>query len=511
MNEMNEQLEACLASYLDDVSRYLTKQRPNPKLVPTPAAIRFWFEECEELPSWRVLTDAATRYFQKEHLRRLDPDGWNRAKLGNWFRGWGYYSSLAHGEAIDGAALYASLIADASAENWRLTTLAIIDDWGFGTERLSYTDFEIIRFEKDELLRILSADLNRIFFPGSVTNVDRLYKRWFIKVEESQKADRFHNAPIRFAAREIRKMISIPHELQYSTFSYTGLPEPIERALSVLTLWPWGSYPSELEHSGEFTEAIASRLKVPLMIQISDDPFLSPPISPPVDRLNSPLTPDLIELFGDDLEEDSFGGNVEAFDEFIDLQQMRILAIRRNHEWEFIDRGLRLFAKALMSTDEFEGSIWCMISLEALLGPDDHRSVGATLKRRTGVLYAQAVRVPPPPDKSPAQAPDKSPFEKVYQLRNELVHGSFNSRAEDRIILSNAIMLARRVAVRVVHLASEVLKAVSTGELGELPSRKQLLRGLDCICDARETKDYSRLSTLDLRIAAVLETSSEGQ
>jgi hypothetical protein len=246
---MKEQLEACLASYLDDVSRYLAKQRPNPKLVPTPAAIRFWFEECEELPSWRVLTDAAERHFQKGHLRRLDPGSWNRAKLGNWFRRRGYYSSLAHGEAIDSDAVYASLIADASAESWRLTTIAIIDDWGFGAERLSYADFEIIRFEREELLRILSADLNRIFFPGSATNVDRFYKRWFIKVEESQKAERFHNAPIRFATREFRKMIPVPEEWQYSTFSFTNVPEPIERAISVLALWPWGNYPSELQYS----------------------------------------------------------------------------------------------------------------------------------------------------------------------------------------------------------------------------------------------------------------------
>jgi hypothetical protein len=149
----------------------------------------------------------------------------------------------------------------------------------------------------------------------------------------------------------------------------------------------------------------------------------------------------------------------------------------KEYGWEFLERGLAYFMKALQSTGE-EQLLWHITALEALLG---ERGEGATerLTRRISMILGGT------DDERDSIGKE---FKKLYDFRCDLVHGN---RFKNLVLvehLTRSHIFARKTLLWFLHFLQAVQTSISEHhKSGSLPSRHQLLKFLDGDNDAHQT------------------------
>lgn len=464
--EMNELIEA-ITGYLETVGSGLKARLGREadsnyfsgKIRPVPGAVRTWFEEWEDHPTWNPLIRACARIFSQEgHTASLTR--YDRA-LKNWLRRRGTYLKILYGTAPNPTEVADELVKDFRTTWDRVTFLVLLEGVAFTKAELDFGEFQIIRPKADYLEDLLTIPVNRMFYPQAVTSTKRLTDHCYLRCETQQKRLKLGK-------------ISATWELVGGPVqpAYTGLDVRIEAPLKLVTLWNWQAEPRST--SGNDFQANDPWLpfSIPFILLERDNPFESPPPAPPVEKLEYEPT---LNAFG---EEDGevptclWGLNKDEtaqFEVFLRTTLTQWNSVREvGGDWGFLDLGLNHLLKGFFSSG-LDQLLWHIVALEAIMG---EKGLGVTnrLARRIAAIFSG--------DQATSDSAKKA-FQELYELRSSLVHGrSFKAQTDSRH-LRNARHLARTALTRMLALLSQLSGDLRAGNLKSIPTREHILAMLD--------------------------------
>jgi hypothetical protein len=302
----------------------------------------------------------------------------------------------------------------------------------FDVERLDFNSFSIRKFSPHELAAILNNTVNEVFYPYAVWDVDRLSMFWFIDVV-------------------IPKVIANKLLQTNDYFAYFGnyrhKPEnfePIKNALKILAFFDWNS---------------CHGFHVPFVSQV-DEYFLAYPDSFPIGKKL-----EMENIYEDvDYEEAHYyhhktidqkpyillqlnKENISQFIDFVSIVDNQISDISK--QWPFFNNALEYLLKAFFH-DHFyrpmDQMLWNIVAIEALLGEK-----GGGLTNR---LATRLSRILGKSDDERKKI--KRMFNRIYELRCNLVHGKSWVEKFDRKYLCESRELARRAIMWFFDLLSYI-------------------------------------------------------
>lgn len=519
-----------------------TRRTQNLLLLPSGISQRLL--ECEQGQAWERLTGlfgqswgeisgegVLAPFVHPPWRDQLDaPLIWNPANDGlkNWFRRTGVYTACLNGRKINPSRVSAHLM-DSTVRHCTeetVTYLALLDGLAFARDSIDCGAFRIWRPTAPELDRILEVHTNRLFFPQAIPTADPFTRVWYVEVKELAKKP---SAIVSEINREqsSKKTVRVDDDVLAPKFS--AFPYAVRQALQQLLLWPrW--------RCDYAAKDLARRpFQVAFILTIYDCPFERPLVAPRAGiSYYQPLPPlrfiegllaefesgwnEVDEQAWDDWvdKHPEHGGSgfswrsttdwrltpidplapvydIERFDENLTMEfehRMRtqfaeLCKVRAASDWSsFLELTLNFMVKGY-EFDGLESLLWYVVSLESLLGDQQHptREIGSRLDTLlpAGSLSEGAGRgsIPTP----------KKRFEKLYDFRCSLVHGrpAKESARQEHVVL--AYRLASLAAGKLIHLLSEILIRVQHKALPEIPSRSELLEEIDRV-NARKTTLY---------------------
>jgi hypothetical protein len=438
-------------------------------------------EAAEDQPEFHAVVEATRDEFSADKMEKTIDGLWD-SPVQSFFRQSRIYQGVFRGECIDDSSLLASFREALQRRTCQVTYLASLEFIEFDQDALDFGDFRIRCLNEVELDQLLKQDVRRVFYPGTVVDSRQLGGYWFVEATEMVSA-----GPLQGLEASIGPDVT----LQYSTF-----PKLLERVFRRLVLYRFpnplhGSPPSVgLKEpidpwSGFF------RFAVPFVIRVSDAITEPPQAAPDVSDLT--VEPDvvqstdgtLVQLERAPIDYRMDADETAAFLSFIKKVNALLGEIEPSMpEWRFIDVAMNFLVKAFFS--DFSGGIeqllWHIVAVEATLG-ESGAGVTERLKRRVSAILAHS-------EDEAKQIRDE--FNKLYKLRNTLVHGSAKLGTKEVFLghLGQAREIARRVVCWMLCYLVHVRKTCPSSSVG-LPTREDILLSLDMDDPSR-----ARLSTL---------------
>ena len=424
-------------------------------------------ESAEAQPEFRALVDATRDEFSADPMERTVGGLWN-SPAQNFFRQSRIYQGLFEGQYADDEPLIAQYREALARRKCKVTYLAPLEFVEFDQERLDFGDFQILCLCEAELDQILSKDVRKAFYPGTVVDSRQLAGYWFLIATEAAQSSPWQS---------LDEPISAEVRLRYSKF-----PAALEKILRLLVLYPFpnpvhdtpshvGSNSPVDPWSGFF------RFGIPFVIRVSDALTDSPQLAPDVSSLAA--EPDVFESTDGTLVESErtpidYSMDTNETAKFVDfvknLKEMISEVEPSFSQWRFIDVAMNFLVKAYFSefSDGLEQLLWHIVAVEAVLG--ERRSATKRLKNRASTILADG--------QNEASLIPKV-LDHLYDLRSRLVHGSAELDAKE--VYLGHLGQARDLARRVVHWMLCYLAFVSRARLGNtaLPTRDELLLSLD--------------------------------
>jgi len=116
-------------------------------ILPVPEAVRTWFEEWEDHPTWNPLIRACARIFSQEgHTASLAR--YDRA-LKNWLRRRGTYLNILAGTAPNPTEVADELVKDFRTTQDHVVFLVLLEGVAFTKAELDFGEFQILRPKAD--------------------------------------------------------------------------------------------------------------------------------------------------------------------------------------------------------------------------------------------------------------------------------------------------------------------------------------------------------------------------
>jgi hypothetical protein len=286
--------------------------------------------------------------FPDEDINTVEDKLWSLA-VHNFFCRSGCYLKSFSGEDFEVKHLFEQFCEAFQKKGIKRVFLAPMEGVAFSRELPDYGDFQIRKFREDEIEKIFSNEINRVFYPKSFFDNGSLLDRWFICAEDfetwSSLVERYDQIHWYGGSKDF----VVKHE-------YSNFPKKMESALNVLVLFDWRRIRGGSGNEHSWLEKFA----IPFVLRANDNLIGFP------EKQESSLQPLPTDYtpFWLLLNE----GETEDFHSFMIQTKNLIDKIRSdagkieylNHAIGYMVKGF--FSKAL---DEF---ISYFIALEALVG-----------------------------------------------------------------------------------------------------------------------------------------------
>jgi hypothetical protein len=438
----------------------------------SPKAIADHVERLEARREFSELVSLTRDAFGEQYHGRSSQQTWQRA-VHNFLCRSGYYIELRETGARNTKKSFANYCAAFEAREAKTTYLVPIELVQFARPLLQFETFQIKEFSRRQLDSVLGNSVNRIFYPWaafSPESMTLLSNYWFVEIKELDSVNKLGH--FYFPADSLVWR-------GYAEREYTRYPKAVESVLRYLCLFDWVNSqkdkPWRTSGTGEDDSGdVWLRFRVPFVIHLTGD-FLSSP-SPVPALVNLATEPFQDPESGEELGEVPMR-NVWLDEAQTDSFQDFILGIERiwtestavRAKWQFLEIAFGYLTKAYFTDPGHEQLLWNIAALEALLGEK-----GAGVTRRLAERFGRIAGGDFGGTKSVSKR-----FEKLYDLRNSLVHG-----APDKPAHVTALLDAQRFSrdaflwfLQLLHLTSSL---VAGGEISRnLPMREEILTAID--------------------------------
>jgi hypothetical protein len=320
--------------------------------------------------------------------------------------------------------------------------------------------FQIRKYNKTELDKLVHNEINRVFYQEAVINADLLSKFWFVKEDLTVERGGLPRRDKVLEERTGGPKSWLDEELESPLFEAPVDRDFPPRVMQLLSLGDWS-----LEDSvnREF-------FSIPLSIGIDDDVLAEPDPTPPAAKLAT-------------VPEDwTWGSNPAVWS--VKTQQVNELRRRvgtatrlldkvnlEEHNWHFIDIALGYLAKGFLARDELEQLLWYVVVLEALFGEED-KGVGVTIRNRLATILCKTEK---------DRRTIRKKFDDLYAFRSSLVHGKGYRRKAQAVHLADARFLARHSLLWFFEHIWSIYTQFVQKQIPphEFPRREELLAVLD--------------------------------
>ena len=468
----NRRIEQTLTRYLDklqmEIQHGKSWVRPEAGLslvMSDDELLRRAVEQAEGSGEFFGLVEATASRYHPDRAARGSLDRLMK-QVGEFFRLSGVYSRLFGGQEVQPAGVFERFRSAFEATTQTKTHIAPIEWVYFGKERIKFGDFEIRHLSDSELNSLLDSAVRRVFYPWAYVDPSKLSGYWFLIAKETGAVDPPGRTLLHVPAPRVSP-------------SYSRYPRAIEEALRVLALSDW----IETSPLRKGTEKLGFSpwdgpmpVCIPFVISVSDHLLDWPRRAPDTSGLERLQVAD--PKTGEVLESPNFQVHWDPTraDEFESLLASLCITLERIRphlgQWAFVATALNFLLKGFTS-DGLEHLLWDVTCLDALLG-DDGRGATRRLSERVRNVLGEMV---------------KESFERIYQIRCDLVHGHAEYKGEVFLgHLSDARQMARLTALWMLHFL-ECLASAAEGSQSPLPGRKHLLKILDGNAGVRQMHD----------------------
>ena len=442
--------------------------------------LRALVEQLEEGREIIALLEATRTAFRSDDWHSARDESWWRDPIRNFFRRTGFYTDTFFKGSETPCDLLERYKRAFRCRHVQTKYLAPLEFVRFPKRELKFSGFEIRRFDRKELDKIVGNDVNRVFYPHAFLDkdtLDALQEYWFIvaKVEEEPRRLGY----LYYSAADAAAVKG------HVYVEYTRFPPAIERVLARLVLFDWVGDPKDpLTYSGQ--DGSPFGFKIPFVLRVDDNDLKGPESAPDRSKLKS---------YGIKYVDPDTGEEHNAHHVIFDLNESRAAAFeqcvqradeclrhleKKKHDtklpyldtldtrWPFLKVAMGNLIKAFF-TEELEQLLWHITALEALLG--EERGIRKSIAKRSAAIVGTTKK---------ERTRLKKQFEDLYDLRCDLVHGNRFEQDIHRKQLFEARMMALRITIWFVNYLGEIAARIKQGSWkGDVPDREDLLVLLD--------------------------------
>ncbi len=340
---------------------------------------------------------------------------WEQA-VKNFFRRSGYYIDLFEDKNIDNDDLFRKYYESFKQHKTEIIYLAPLEFVDFKPDNLvmDFGTFQIRKFSKNELEIIFQNQINEIFYPGAVIDLDLMQNYWYIYFTQEEEITKIGYINLGLDFNSLEKVKS----------KYTNFPQALEQKLRILSLYHWQADWWKKDTIQEQTEKEVGwfGFKIPVFFKINKSFIVDPNHIPDFKR--ELLTEPVYDVKGNTIGEVPTmyihlnEEETNSFKVFTKETTKIINGIDINkNKWIFLDIALGYFVKAFF-TDNFEKGLeqllWNITALEALLG-EKNNDLTESLAWRISIILGTTQN---------EKKKIKKQFKELYNFRCELVHGS---------------------------------------------------------------------------------------
>jgi len=376
-----------------------------------------------------------------------------REAVQNFFCRSGFYLGIFEGKGINAEGTFEKYVGAFQADKIQVTYLTLLEGVQFASTSscMNFSTFQIRRFSAEELADIAGNPINRIFYPQSVIDVERLQGYWFLST--TRPHPRPH--PLRtFATLDWNMIGRIKPEYQNDSKEFrSGSPHQL------LAPFAW--------EDGNIDEFGRGACDLPLVLGFDNDLISFPAAAPSLSGLPAGIRVDpdtgeesehpAIWMRLDEEETDQLKAFVLRMEKLFGVLKPQALG------WDFLKRALAYFMKASRSR-----------GMDQIGESENSKGAIEHLKNRVSqVLRNKSIK---------KNHRKTTPRKELYEFRNTLVHGKRFNDADPvlRSHLAKARTLARKTLLWSLHYLYTVQVSMSKSQEGaNVPSRDQLLKILD--------------------------------
>jgi hypothetical protein len=298
--------------------------------------------------------------------------------------------------------------------------------------------FQIKKFSKEEMDSFVTNRIRSIFYPYSKVDTKLLSNYWFIIYNSKEEMERIGKIKIDLSGRIKRK--------------YSSLPPAIESLLHEIVLFGWEENPPNKDFEWFFP------FRIPLVLQIKDNPILRPTPLPY-------FRPDLLPVLDNtgtevgeephvwiEMEEDISNKFIAFVKRIHDLLNIvREVSNKEDGKYRFIERASSYLIKAFTSETNLEQLIWHIAVLESLFGQT--QATKSNIAKAIKALFGSE---------------EEKKFKNLYQIRSDYIHGNEIKNEVFLTHLREARILARKSL-------NWFLKLLEIASSKYLPTRDEIL------------------------------------
>lgn len=322
---------------------------------------------------------------------------------------------------------------------------------------LDFGTYTIKQFSPVELYNKVGNYINHIFYPYAEWDINKLSSYWYLQVKERKELLGIGKFCLDFSdLNNVRRKLTEKY------------PKNLKMALYTLILYDWKpKWLCQDNHYGPW-----QGFKIPFIAEIGDDLIRSPRPSPDISQLEvEPFFNEKEEEIGEkpfewiELSKKEISNFKEYINNTVKLVDENIL-----QQWPFIDTALGYLLKAFLVnpfSDSPSQLLWHMTTIEALFG-EKGQAITRKLTYRLGQVLART---------KGQKKTIKKDFEKLYDIRCDLVHGNpWKENLENNILYS-----AREMANQSILWFLKCLYIIRSEKSPhtEIPTREHILALID--------------------------------
>lgn len=197
--------------------------------------------------------------FPDEDANTVASKLWNLA-VHNFFCRSGFYLQAFNRADFEVKNLFGQFCEAFQKKGIKRIFLAPMEGVAFSKESFDYGDFKIREFREDEIEKMFSNEINRLFYPKSFFHNSNLLGRYFICIEEfepwSTLVERLDEIHFYGGNRDF----VVKHE-------YSNFPRKLESALNVLVLLDW----RRIRGGSGYEHSWLEKFEIPFVLRINDN------------------------------------------------------------------------------------------------------------------------------------------------------------------------------------------------------------------------------------------------
>lgn len=342
-----------------------------------------------------------------------------------------------------------------------------------GVESIDFKTFNIRKFSNEELSDIVQNNINEIFYPWAIWNVDMLSMLWFVDVTNSATiTDNLLKSRVfyEFSGNDYIDCAADDFIIQDNP-SYKSVPNLV---LATLSLYNWNS---------SCQKAVSPGFTLPFIAILDDYYLIYPKRAPKNNHLGITIYAEYevdeddrrvctncgfkptVRFKLDEVKTDNFRLFTDYINDQINDDIFRI--------WPFINTAFSFLLKGFFIDDvsrSTEQLLWHITTIEALLGEKPTKDkriteiVPTRLEKILGTFYHEKKGV-------------KELFRQLYGIRCELVHGRTWKESTRIKHLYEARNLARMACIWFILFLNGIMQ--NHGKNNEQLSREDILSKID--------------------------------